>query len=76
MVVVRGPYSCLLFKIRRAYADLGKLVLIYLQCSLVRVFKICLSALYTHFHKYGMSDYIVHIFYSFACGFALLLGVK
>jgi hypothetical protein len=45
MVVGRGPYSCWLFKICSACADLGLLVLMYLRCSLFRVleFSYCLS---------------------------------
>jgi hypothetical protein len=61
MVVGRGPYSCLLFEMYSAYADLGLLVLIYLQCSLYLVFRFH-SVLYTPFQKYGMSVYIFRIF--------------
>jgi len=52
MVLGRGLYSCLFFEMYSAYAALGLLVLMYLQCSLYLVFRYHLSVLYTPFQKY------------------------
>jgi hypothetical protein len=39
------PYSCLLFRMCRAYADWGPLFFIYLMCSWYRCFKLRLVCL-------------------------------
>jgi hypothetical protein len=40
MLFCIGAYSCLLFRMCCAYADLGTFVFIYLQCSMKRVFRL------------------------------------
>jgi len=65
-----GPYSCLFFEMYSVYADLGLLVLMYLQCSLYLVFTFhSVWPIYAFPKVWPVSLYIPHFSSSFSMWF-------